>query len=59
MKKFVFVALIAVFVLGLAGVALAGAPVAVTNGEFKASYLVWPKIVEYAADCRYGHHHLQ
>ena len=45
MKKSVFVALIAVFVFGLLGVALAGAPVAVTNGEMKASLLVWPKIV--------------
>ena len=58
MKKSVFVALIAVFVLGLAGVALAGTPVAVTNGELKASYMVWPKIVRYGRS-RYGRHHLQ
>jgi hypothetical protein len=45
MKKSVLVALIAVFVVGLLGVALAGSPVAVTNGEMKASLLVWPKIV--------------
>jgi hypothetical protein len=45
MKKSVLVALIVVFVVGLAGVALAGPPVAVTNGELKASLLVWPKIV--------------
>jgi len=45
MRKSIFVALLAMFVVGLAGVALAGVPVAVTNGEFKASYLVWPKIV--------------
>jgi hypothetical protein len=45
MKKSVLVALIAVFVVGLVGVALAGPPVAVTNGELKASLLVWPKIV--------------
>ena len=44
MKKSVFVALIAVLVVGLEGVALAGPPVAVTNGEMKASLLVWPKI---------------
>jgi hypothetical protein len=44
MKKFVFVALIAVLVVGLEGVALAGPAVAVTNGEMKASLLVWPEI---------------
>jgi hypothetical protein len=50
MKKLVFVALIATLVAGLAGVALAGAPVAITNGELKASYLVWPKIVNTASE---------
>jgi len=49
MKKSVFVALIAIFVVGLAGAALAGTPVAITNGEFKASYMVWPKIVNTAS----------
>jgi hypothetical protein len=50
MKKSVFVALIAIFVVGLAGVALAGTPVAVTNGEFKASYMVWPKVINTATE---------
>lgn len=45
MKKAVFFALIAVFVVGLAGVALAGPATTVVNGEMKASYMVWPKIV--------------
>jgi len=49
MKKAVFVALLAMFVVGLAGVALAGVPVAITNGELKASYMVWPKIVNTTA----------
>jgi len=50
MKKSVFVALIAIFVVGLAGVALAGAPVAITNGELKASYMVWPKVINTATE---------
>jgi len=45
MKKSVFIALIAIVVVGLAGAALAATPVAITNGELNASYLVWPKIV--------------
>jgi hypothetical protein len=44
MKKSLLVALTAMFLVSLVGVALAGPPVALTNGEMKASLLVWPKI---------------
>ena len=50
MKKSVLVALITVFVVGLVGVALAGPPVAVTNGEMKAFLQLWSELPSFGTE---------